>query len=142
VVGFVVDDATIGASRWVAAVAWAWVPTVSIYWDRLILCSADPGDYSINPLPCCLVALLHKMSKTKLKKIMKADERPEDRKGKELGEEKGDKRGAGDVKSPPASSQWTDWIWDEGLKLFYRARPEKGGVYLPVFHIRISFTLN
>lgn len=46
------NDATIGASRWVAA----WhgpVPTVSIYWDRLILSSADPGDCSMI---CCVVA--------------------------------------------------------------------------------------
>lgn len=82
------------------------------------------------------------MSKTKPKKIVKADKRPEQAKDKNHGEEKGAKRDAGEVKPPPASSQWTEWIWDEGLKLFYRARPEKGGVYLPMFHIRTSLTLN
>lgn len=64
------------------------------------------------------------MSKAKSKKSAKDDVKG---KAKDLGEEKkaetNDEAGA---KQSPVK-EWSDWKWDEGLKLFYRAKPANGG---------------
>ncbi len=70
------------------------------------------------------------MPKTRSKKSVKAEEKL---KTKDPGEKhKGEKHDDAQPKQQPAVDQWSDWIWDEELKLYYRAKLVNGGEYLPV----------
>jgi hypothetical protein len=71
------------------------------------------------------------MSKTKAKKVAKPEEKPKAKEPVE-GKQK-DAPESAEVKPPQASAPWSDWIWDEALKLYYCAKNEKGGVYFPIF---------
>ncbi len=81
------------------------------------------------------------MSKTKLKKVAKPEEKV---KAKEPVErKKGDEDDSAEVKPRPAPAVWSDWIWDEALKLYYRAKREKGGgVCCPGSTIHIALFLS
>jgi hypothetical protein len=79
------------------------------------------------------------MSKTKAKKVAKPEEKL---KAKEPVEgKKGDPPESAEVKPPPAPAIWSDWTWDEALKLYYRAKHEGGGIYFPLLTICNSTTL-
>ncbi|KAE9364821.1 hypothetical protein N431DRAFT_431590 [Stipitochalara longipes BDJ] len=69
------------------------------------------------------------MSKAKPKKASKPEEKL---KIKESDEEKnkGDKPGDGEQKPQPVEERWSDWIWDEATKLYYRAKPGNGDEWI------------
>jgi hypothetical protein len=68
------------------------------------------------------------MSKTKSKRSLK----PEGKlKTKDLGEtKKGEKHDDAQTSQSSAANQWSDWIWDEELKGYYRAKLANGGEHL------------
>jgi hypothetical protein len=79
------------------------------------------------------------MSKPKVKKVPKPEEKV---KVKEPVERKeGDAPASAEVKPPPSQAAWSDWVWDEALKLYYRAKLERAGVYLAFLTIPVNFTL-
>lgn len=68
------------------------------------------------------------MSKNKPKKSAKPEEKlnakeHDDEKNKEEEDQPGD----GGRKPQPAEEKWSDWIWDEEMKLYYRAKHGTGG---------------
>jgi hypothetical protein len=65
------------------------------------------------------------MSKPKSKKPAKSDDQPKTKESTE--EKKGEKNGDADAKQPQPADQWSDWIWDEEMKLYYRAKLVNGG---------------
>jgi hypothetical protein len=65
------------------------------------------------------------MSKTRPKKSAKPDDKLKSKESDT--EKKGDKHEEGEQKPQPAEEKWSDWIWDEGMKLYYRAKPGNGG---------------
>jgi hypothetical protein len=69
------------------------------------------------------------MSKTKSKKSSKPEE---NLKIIELGgdKKKGDRPENGEQKPQTTEEKWSDWIWDEEMKLNYRAKLANGGEYV------------
>ena len=73
------------------------------------------------------------MSRPKVKKIYKREEkgRPKDK----VDEKKVGKAGDEGKKSGGnEEGGWSDWFWDEGLKVYYRARRGNGGEYFIFLH--------
>jgi hypothetical protein len=68
------------------------------------------------------------MSKTRPKKSANPEEKLKTKEEKEE-EKKGDGHEAGEPKPQPAEQKWSDWIWDEEMKLYYRAKLANGGEY-------------
>jgi hypothetical protein len=65
------------------------------------------------------------MSKPKSKKLAKSDDKLKSKESKE--EKKGEEHDDADAKQSQPAEQWSDWIWDEEMKLYYRAKLENGG---------------
>jgi len=66
------------------------------------------------------------MSKAKPRKSAKPDEKLKIK--EEDGEKpKGDKPEDGEHQPQPIEEPWSDWIWDEEMKLYYRAKRGNGG---------------
>ncbi|PMD60414.1 uncharacterized protein K444DRAFT_392408 [Hyaloscypha bicolor E] len=63
------------------------------------------------------------MSKTGPKKSAKPEEKL---KAKEEEKKKGDGHEEGEHKPQTAEQKWSDWIWDEEMKLYYRAKLANG----------------
>jgi len=66
------------------------------------------------------------MSKAKPKKPATPDEKLKI-KEPDGDKTKGDKLEDGEHQPQPIEAQWSDWIWDEEMKLYYRAKPGNGG---------------
>ncbi|PMD29574.1 hypothetical protein L207DRAFT_593376 [Hyaloscypha variabilis F] len=68
------------------------------------------------------------MSKAKPKKSTK----PEKQKIKESDENQknAETAGAGEAKPQVVEERWSDWIWDEEMKLYYRAKPGNGDEWI------------
>ncbi len=68
------------------------------------------------------------MSKTRAKRSLKPEGKP---KTKDLGEtKKGEKDDDAQTSQNSAPNQWSDWIWDEELKVYYRAKLTNGGEHI------------
>jgi hypothetical protein len=67
------------------------------------------------------------MSKTRPKSA-KPEEKPKTKEEEEK-KNKGDGQEEGEHKPQPAEQKWSDWIWDEEMKLYYRAKLANGGEY-------------
>jgi hypothetical protein len=69
------------------------------------------------------------MSKTRPKKSAKPEEKPKTKEEEEKKKNKGDGHEEGEHKPQPPEQKWSDWIWDEEMKLYYRAKLANGGEY-------------
>jgi hypothetical protein len=102
-------------------------PNAFLYFNRLV--PLVLGRLTIN---CSVVfspvLWLFKMSKTRSKRSLK----PEGKlKTKDPGEaKKREKHDDAQTSQKSAVNQWSDWIWDEELKGYYRAKLANGGEHL------------
>jgi hypothetical protein len=69
---------------------------------------------------------LHRMSKAKPKKSTKPEEKQKIKES-DNNQKNAETAEAGDEKPQVVEERWSDWIWDEEMKLYYRAKPGNGG---------------